>query len=73
MDWAWNALWDNMASKINMNLPPTTAAKDGGGHQPPQSTSMSAAWYQQANVKIETWYYKVRKKGRIMNVCENGY
>lgn len=70
MDWAWNALWANMASKINMNLPPTTEAQDGGSHQPTQSTSMSAAWYQQANVKIQTWYYKVRKKGRIMDVCK---
>ncbi|CAO3589846.1 unnamed protein product [Absidia cylindrospora] len=56
----WNALWDNVAFKMDMkssnNLDTTTDYGDNGV----QSTTMTTAWYQQANVKPQTWYYKYK-------------
>ncbi|KAI8332927.1 hypothetical protein BC941DRAFT_516682 [Chlamydoabsidia padenii] len=57
IDSAWNALWNKMASEINMDHL-TTA--ENGNDNPSQSILMSKAWYQQANVKIQTWFYKFK-------------
>jgi hypothetical protein len=69
IDMVWNALWDNVASKTNMKSSSNLGTNydddvdDDSNNirdiQPTTSTSTSA-WYQQANVNSQTWYYKVK-------------
>ncbi|KAI8086590.1 uncharacterized protein BX664DRAFT_336249 [Halteromyces radiatus] len=45
---AWNALWNEVVSQLDTI---TTFDND-------ESTSRPTAWFQQANIRLQTWYYK---------------